>query len=81
VIDSATALESLVEAVQANAGNVDWAIATIGRLSPNKVRERLQGTPLLDRLKPMLLLAPGASWLANEEALTNMAFLLKQDCD
>ena len=53
-------------------------LATIGRLSPDMVREQLRGTPLLERLEPMLLVAQGANWLANEEAATDMAFLLKQ---
>jgi hypothetical protein len=43
------------------------------------VRAHLKGSPLLDRLQPMLLLAPGANWLANEDALSDMAFLLKQE--
>jgi hypothetical protein len=78
VIGTPTVLECLIEAVQGQAGNTDWAIATIGRLSADIVRTRLKGTPLLERLEPTLLLAPGANWLANEEALTDMAFLLKQ---
>lgn len=78
VIDSPVALDALIEALQGKAGNTVWALATIGRLSPGKVRERLKGTPVLDRLEPMLLLAPGANWLADEEALTDLTFLLKQ---
>jgi hypothetical protein len=79
VIDSPNALEVLVEALQTGAGQTDWAFATIGRLSPDKVREHLRGTPLLQQLEPMLLLAPGANWLANEEAATDLIFLLKQE--
>jgi hypothetical protein len=78
VIGSPAALESLVRAVEAGKGRTDWAVATIGRLSPNLVRERLRGTPLLAQLEPMLLLAPGANWLAGEEAVTDLAFLMKQ---
>jgi len=78
VIGTPAVLECLVEAERTKAGNVEWVVATIGRLAPDMVRERLKGTPLLGRLEPMLLLAPGASWLANEDAVTDMAFLLKQ---
>jgi hypothetical protein len=46
---------------------------------PDIVRARLNGSPLLERLQPMLLLAPGANWLANEDVLSDMAFLLKQE--
>ena len=42
------------------------------------VRAHVKNTPLLDQLEPMLLVAQGANWLANEEAATDMAFLLKQ---
>jgi hypothetical protein len=42
------------------------------------VRTHLRGTSLLDQLAPMLLLAPSENWLANEDASTNMTFLLKQ---
>jgi hypothetical protein len=79
VIANATVLDSLVEAINDKAGKVDWAVATIGRLPPDMVRAHLKGSPLLDRLEPMLLLAPGANWLANEDTLSNMAFLLKQE--
>lgn len=79
IIDSPAGLDALIEAVHGNAGNTEWALATIGRLSPGRVRERLKDTALLDRLEPMLLLAPGANWLADEEALTDLTFLLKQE--
>jgi hypothetical protein len=34
VIANSAVLESLVAAIDAKAGNVDWALATIGRLPP-----------------------------------------------
>jgi hypothetical protein len=78
VIAEPAVLDSLVLAIEANEGNADWALATIGRLPPDLVRGRLKDSPLLERLQPMLLLAPGANWLANENVLADMAFLLKQ---
>lgn len=71
-------LDCLVEAEKARAGNTEWVLATIGRLPPDMVRDALKGTPLLACLEPMLLLAPGANWLANEDAASDMAFLHKQ---
>ncbi len=78
VIGSPAVLESLVAAANAGGQCVDWVLATIGRLSPEMVRAHLQYTALFDRLKPMLLVARGANWLATEEAATDLAFLLKQ---
>ena len=79
VIANAEVLNSLVEAINTKTGNTDWALATIGRLPPDLVRAQLKDSPLLEKLQPMLLLAPGASWLADENALSDMAFLLKQE--
>lgn len=78
VIDSLAVLESLVAAADVGGQHADWVLATMGRLSPDMVRAQLQDTTLLDRLKPMLLVAQRANWLANEEATTDIAFLLKQ---
>lgn len=77
-IGTPSVLECLVEAEKTKAGNTNWVVATIGRLPPDMVRAYLKGTPLLDRLEPMLLLAADTNWLANEEAATDMAFLHKQ---
>jgi HEAT repeat protein len=77
VIASPVALECLIAGLQ-GCENSDWIVATIGRMPPTLVRERLNGTPLLASVQPMLLVAHGASWLATDDAVTDMAFLLKQ---
>lgn len=80
VIGSEIVLSHLLEAVQSQTGNQEWVIATMGRLAPDLVRAQLAGRPnLFARLAPMLLLAPGANWLAHEEAKEDLIFLLKQD--
>ena len=78
VIGGMTALESLIAAANAGGQRGNLALATIGRLSPDMVRAGLAGTPLLERVEPMLLVARGASWLTSEEASADIAFLLKQ---
>jgi len=78
VIASAAVVDCLRRVVQENRGNSVWAVATLGRLPPSIVRTCLRDATLLDKLEPMLLVAPGANWLANEDAATNMTFLLKQ---
>lgn len=78
VIDSLVALKSLVAATNAGVQRDYWLLATIGRLAPEMVRAELRGTVLLERLQPMLLVAQGANWLANEDATNDIGFLLKQ---
>jgi HEAT repeat protein len=79
VIGSRDALECLVRATNEYRDNIDWLLATLGRLPPDMVREHLSGTAILERIEPMLLVAHGASWLATEDAVTDMAFLMKQN--
>lgn len=79
VIGNAAALDHLIAVAQSEAGGADWVLATMGRLPPDMVRARLKGSPLLERLEPMLLMAPGANWIAREDAATDLAFLIKQD--
>jgi len=57
----------------------DWIVATLGRLPPDRVRAALRGSPLLDQIAPMLLIAQGAHWLASESMDADIAFLLKQN--
>ncbi len=79
VIGSAEALDCIIQAANDRQGHdADWILATLGRMPPDLVRRRLSGTPLLGRVEPMLLIAHGANWLATEDAVTDMAFLLKQ---
>lgn len=77
-IDNKIVIDCLTRVVNNTSGHKDWVLATIGRLSPNLVRERLTDPVLIDRLKPMLLIAQDSNWLANEEAATDIAFLSKQ---
>ncbi|OAB55815.1 hypothetical protein AY600_17930 [Phormidium willei BDU 130791] len=79
VIGAPLVVERLAHAADAGDGNVDWVLATIGRMPPDLVRRQLEGSALLERLQPMLLIAQGANWLAAEEATTNLAFLRKQN--
>lgn len=79
VIANADVLAFLVQAAIEHKGNIDWVLATLGRLPPDTVRAHLKGTTLLDRVEPMLLVSRGASWLATEKAATDMAFLVKQN--
>lgn len=78
VIGSAEAIARLASAAHERKGTIDWLLATLGRMPQALVREHLRGTELLERIGPMLLLSHGANWLATEDAVTDMAFLVKQ---
>lgn len=70
---------AVVRSLRAAAERNDWALATLGRLPPVLVRPILQGSELLRRIEPMLLLSEGASWLASEDRVMDIAFLSKQN--
>jgi hypothetical protein len=76
IIGNQTVLWVLVEA--AGTGG-DWVLATLGRLPSAFVRPALKGSDLLTQVAPMLLLSQGANWLASENRVVDLAFLVKQD--
>jgi hypothetical protein len=78
VIGGRQVVDALTAVLTAARPGSDWALATLGRLDPALVRESLRGSPLLERLEPMMLVAEGANWLSREDALVNLAFLHKQ---
>ena len=75
-IGSETVLRTLIEVA---AEGHDWVLATLGRLPPALVRPAVEGSALLRRLAPMLLLSEGANWLASEDTLMDIGFLMKQN--
>jgi len=78
-INNDSVVEALVEAVQIGGSAQGWILATLGRLSPEIVQQRLAGTPLLEQIAPMLLIAQGANWLSTEAAISDISFLVKQN--
>ena len=78
-IGSDAVLRALVHAHEQHPAARNWILATLGRLPPHRVRDTLKGSPLLEKLEPMLLFAPGANWLCTEEMRINISFLLKQN--
>lgn len=78
VIASAEVVKALEQAASSEAEHANWAVATLGRLSPRLVTRNVNNRTLLERLRPLLLLAQNANWLATERARTDIAFLLKQ---
>jgi hypothetical protein len=71
-------LSCLAQAAKQQSSKRDWALATLGRLPPELVREYLKGDQLLGLLEPMLLVGRGASWLATDDAVASLTLLGKQ---
>jgi len=78
LIGTEEVLAALLEAREEKDCDLGWVIATLGRLSPVKVREVLAGDPLLDRVNPLLLLSEEDNWLAGGNVRTDLEFLLGQ---
>ena len=79
LIGSDAVLQSLTRAYQQHPKAKNWILATLGRMSPQVVKDRLRGQPILEKIEPMLLFAPSANWLSSEEMAVNVSFLLKQN--
>jgi len=79
IISTQNVLTSLMQAYDAHADRRGWILATLGRMSPDLVRAKLQGHEALALLEPMLLCAPGSNWLSSEQMTTDISFLLKQN--
>lgn len=79
IIGNSIVLDALVQESKSDRDIPAWILTTLGRLPSNLVRERLQGTPLLDRIAPMLLMSEGANWLASEKVASDISFLIKQN--
>jgi hypothetical protein len=76
LIASETTLKCLIEAARQG---YDWALATLGRSPRALVMPAIAGSELSKALAPMLLLSEGASWLASEDRVMDLAFLTKQN--
>jgi hypothetical protein len=79
IIGNEAVLHAVIAAAHARQVVPEWILATLGRLPPEQVRQHLRDSPLLERVSPMLLIAPGANWLTSDIATADIAFLLKQN--
>jgi hypothetical protein len=57
----------------------NWVLVTLGRLEPAKVREALQGNPLLRQIAPLFLLSSNENWLSVDSVDIDLKFLIKQN--
>jgi hypothetical protein len=72
-------LTTLISAARDKNDKIDWILATLGRLPAQKVRNLLNGDPLLDRVAPLLLLSNTVNWLAQDSTDIDFKILLKQN--
>jgi hypothetical protein len=79
IIGTRAVIRALLAAAVGHQPVPEWILATLGRLPSQEVREELRGSPLLERVSPMLLLAPGANWLTSDIVAADIAFLVKQN--
>lgn len=77
-IGTEAVLHALIKAHDDTPAARSWILATLGRMPPDMIREKLKGHSLMQILEPMLLVAPGANWLSSEEMDINISFLFKQ---
>jgi hypothetical protein len=78
-IGTEAVLHALIKAHDEVPGARNWILATLGRMPPDMIRQKLKGSSLMQTLAPMLLVAPGANWLSSEEMDINISFLFKQN--
>ena len=79
IIGTEDVFRTVISAAHAQPLVSGWLLATLGRLPPEQVRQQLRDSPLLERVSPMLLVAPGANWLTSDIVTADIAFLLKQN--
>ena len=77
IINNEHVYATLIEAARNR--HCDWILATLGRLSADRLRQKLAGDWLLERLAPMLLLSERGNWLATDSVRADITFLLRQD--
>lgn len=77
LIGGSVVLRELVRA--AAASSVPWVLSTLGRLPAAEVRAALSGSPLLERIEPLLLSrSPEENWMAAVSVEQRYRFLLQQ---
>jgi len=79
LIDNEYVINQLIQAAEQNPDNASWMIAALGQLSPNSVRNALQNNPLLSRVQPFFHMSKQENWLASDEKITDLRFLISQD--
>lgn len=78
IISGYNVIDSLVRAYDNNPTELDWILATLGRMPLNEVEDKIENEELIQKIKPLLLAYGEQNWLAKENVLADMGFLLKQ---
>ena len=62
----------------ASAGARDWALATLGQMSPAATRDYVTDPALAAQLRPLQLTSPDTNWTRSEQITDMLAFVRKQ---
>ena len=62
----------------ASAATRDWALATLGQMSPAAIRDHVTDTVLAGQLRPLQLTSPETNWTRSEQITDMLAFVRKQ---
>ena len=62
----------------ASVGTRDWALATLGQMSPAAIRHYVADPALAAQLRPLQLTSPESNWTRSEQITDMLAFVRKQ---
>lgn len=79
LIDTDYVINQLIQAAEQNESEKSWIIAALGQLSPDAVRTALQDNPLLDHVQPFFHMSYQENWLASDEKISDLRFLVAQN--
>jgi hypothetical protein len=72
-------IEQLIQAARQETAEKGWIIAALGQLPPAAVGAALQNSSLLDQVQPFFHLSPQENWLAPDDKISDLRFLLDQN--
>jgi hypothetical protein len=62
----------------ASAVTRDWALATLGQMSPAATRDYITDRTLVAQLRPLQLTSPETNWTRSEQITDTLTFVRKQ---
>jgi hypothetical protein len=79
LIGTAAVVRELVSGLPRSGHRRPWFLAALGKLPAPLIREHVKEASLVQELEPMLLSTTPENWLGQENTVTSLNFLLKQN--